>query len=288
MSQSIDIENTLAGGAFESSWDHLPMHAPQTNTRLQGMVVLVHGGGSPGDGLTVGQAAAFAYGRAGAKVIVVDRNSRNAERTLERLESIGVECLALEADITDADSVMRATEEAVKGFGRIDVLHNNVGIPQMKPFTEFDESEWLTGMRVNCLGAATTVRSALPYLLANGSGVVTNVSSVAAIRHTGMNYAVYSASKAALNQLTVAVALEFAKNGLRANAILPGLLDTDMGRSLAKQEPHSGLTRAERSPLKFEGDPWDVANAAVFLASREARYINGHLLVVDGGLSVRC
>jgi NAD(P)-dependent dehydrogenase (short-subunit alcohol dehydrogenase family) len=251
-------------------------------------VALVHGGGSPGDGLTVGQAAAFAYGCAGAKVIVADRDIRNAERTVQRLLSIGVQCLALEADVTDANSVVRATDQAVATFGRIDVLHNNVGIPIVKPFADFDESEWFTGMRVNCLGAAITIRSALPHLLAHGSGVVTNVSSVAAIRHTGMNYAVYSTSKAALNQLTIAVALEFAEEGLRANAILPGLLDTDMGRTLAIQEPPNGPSRAERSPMKFEGDPWDVANAAVFLASREARYISGHLLVVDGGLSARC
>jgi NAD(P)-dependent dehydrogenase (short-subunit alcohol dehydrogenase family) len=267
---------------------HLPSHAPRSNDRLQGQVAVIYGGGSSSDMLSLGQAAAYAYARAGAKVVVVDIDKANAERTQELLASIGAECLALEADITDIDSVQHATDAAIAAFARIDVLHNNVGVPKVKDFLAFSAEDWLRGLQLNCIGAATTIRCALPYLLANQRGVVTNISSVASIRYTGLHYSIYSASKAALNQLTVAVALEYAAQGLRANAILPGLLDTGMGRALAGKEAAPTGSRAERSPTRFEGDPWDVANAAVYLASHEARYINGHLLVVDGGLSARC
>lgn len=267
---------------------NLPEHAPKRGDKLRNHVAVVYGGGARDETLSVGQAAAYAYACAGAKVVVVDREIGNAERTRQLLVHGGAECMALHADITDVDSVASVTQQVIAAFGRIDVLHNNVGFPQLRDFAAFDTNDWLQGLQLNILGAANTIRSALPHLLATRRGAVINISSIAAIRHTGMNYAVYSASKAALNQLTVALALEYAAQGLRANAILPGLLNTSMGRALAGNEPPSPLSRALRSPTKFEGDPWDVANAAIYLASSEARYVNGHLLVVDGGLSARC
>lgn len=268
--------------------ESLPGHAPRRGDKLRDHVVVVYGGGSRDDTVSVGQAAAYAYACAGAKVVVVDRDVENADRTQQLLEHTGAECLALQADVTDVRSVACATNEVIAAFGRIDVLHNNVGVPQIADFSTSVGSDWLKGLQLNLLGAANTIRSALPHLLATHRGVVINISSIAAIRHTGMNYSIYSASKAALNQLTVALALEYAAQGLRANAILPGLLNTGMGRSLAGKEQSPAISRAERSPTKFEGDAWDVANAAVYLASHEARYVNGHLLVVDGGLSARC
>jgi NAD(P)-dependent dehydrogenase (short-subunit alcohol dehydrogenase family) len=233
-----------------ASWNSLPAHAPRPGNKLADRVAVVYGGGSAGNDLTVGQAAAYAYACAGAKVVIVDINLANAGRTQRRLEEVGGQYLVLEADITDTASVKRATEAAIAAFGRIDILHNNVGMPQIKDFIEFDDGDWLHGMQLNCLGAATTIRTTLPYLLANRSGAIINVSSVASIRHTGMNYSVYSASKAALNQLTVTVALEYADRGIRANAILPGLLDTGIGRTLAAIEKSSSTSRAERSPTK--------------------------------------
>jgi NAD(P)-dependent dehydrogenase (short-subunit alcohol dehydrogenase family) len=251
---------------------------PIRSNRLDGMVAIVFGGGSPGIGVSVGQAAAMAYGAAGARVAVVDAVLANAERTAELVTG----CQVLQADITSEDDVSQAIATVVERFGRIDILHNNVGVPMSGDFETLGQSAWQRGMALNCIGAATTMRLAMPFLI-EAQGVIVNVSSIAAIRHTGMNYAIYNASKAALDQLTIAAALEYAGRGVRANAILPGLLDTEMGRGLADAADRKG-----RSPTGWQGDVWDVANAAVFLASSEARYVNGHLLVVDGGLSRRC
>jgi NAD(P)-dependent dehydrogenase (short-subunit alcohol dehydrogenase family) len=259
---------------------------PPRSQRLEGAVAVVFGGGAPGPIPSVGQAAAYAYAAAGARVVVVDLLLENAQRTTDLIAGMEIDALPLAADITDRIAVGAAIDAAVSAHGRIDILHNNVGIPIQRDFADYEDTDWRRGMEVNCFGAVHTITAALPHLLAS-RGAIVNVSSVAAIRYTGLNYAVYSASKAALEQLTVAIALEFADRGLRANAILPGLLDTSMGRGLG--EGAGGYaSRAERSPTKTEGDVWDVANAAVFLASAEARYVNAHRLVIDGGLSMRC
>lgn len=241
---------------------------------------MVFGGGGSAAGTGVGQAAAMAYAAAGARVVIVDYCIENARRTAGLVR----DAVVVKADILDEQSVVRAVEEAAAALGGIDILHNNVGIPMSGDFTSFSAADWTRGFAVNCVGAATTMRAAMDHLV-HSRGAIVNVSSVASIRHTGINYPIYNASKAALDQLTVAVALEYAHRGIRANAILPGLLDTEMGRSLAS--PGDLAARDRRSPTGRQGNVWDIANAAVFLASDEAHYINGHLLVVDGGLSRR-
>lgn len=254
---------------------------PVPSNRLAGRTALVMGGGSASDAISVGQACALGYAAGGARVAIVDARLDNAERTAARIDG----AYAFAADITDDAALQTVIHDAAGRLGSIDILHNNVGMPVIGPFADFDGQAWRRGMDVNCIGAAQAIRFALPHLI-ESRGVIVNVSSVAAIRHTGMNYAIYNASKAALDQMTITVALEYAGRGVRANAILPGYLDTEMGRSLAT--PDEVDQRRRRSPTGEQGDVWDVANAATFLASDEARYINGHLLVVDGGLSRRC
>jgi NAD(P)-dependent dehydrogenase (short-subunit alcohol dehydrogenase family) len=249
--------------------------------RLGRRVAIVIGGGAPENTVGVGQAAALAYAAAGARIAIIDANIGNARRTARLLD----DAIAIEADITDEAAIAAAITAIVERYDRIDILHNNVGLPRAGAFDQFTGADWMHGMAVNCIGAAIAIRHSLPHLVAT-RGAIVNVSSIASIRYTGMNYAIYNVSKAALDQLTVAVALEYADRGVRANAILPGLLDTDMGRSLA--DPDDLAARDRRCPTGQQGDVWDVAHAAVFLASDDARYINGHLLVVDGGLSRRC
>jgi NAD(P)-dependent dehydrogenase (short-subunit alcohol dehydrogenase family) len=262
----------------------MPESAPspllRSSDRLAGKNAVVFGGGGGKEGIGVGQAAALGYAAAGARVAVVDASRENAERTAERIAG----AVVITADVLDEASVAEAIDMAAETFGSIDILHNNVGIPMTGEFTGFSAADWTRGFAINCIGAATTMRLAIEHLL-RSRGAIINVSSVASIRHTGINYPIYNASKAALDQLTVAVALEYAGRGIRANAILPGLLDTEMGRSLAS--PDDLAERDRRSPTGLQGTVWDIANAAVFLASDEARYINGHLLIVDGGLSKR-
>lgn len=259
----------------------MTMRGPNNSDRLSGRVGVVIGGGAPAGTTSVGQAAALAYAAAGATIAIVDASTDNGQRTAELLG----EAIVVQADITDQDAVEAAMAAVIERHGRIDILHNNVGVPMTGAFTSFTAADWQRGMAINCVGAALTIQAALPHLIESG-GAIVNVSSIAGIRHTGIDYAIYNASKAALNQLTVAVALEYAGRGVRANAILPGLLDTEMGRRLAR--PGELEARDRRSPTGAQGDVWDVAHAAVFLASQEARYINGHLLVIDGGLSSRC
>lgn len=248
--------------------------------RLAGKRAIVFGGGGGEVGTGVGQAAALAYAAAGARVAIVDARRENAQRTADRIDG----ALAITANILDEASVAHAIAEVSGALGSIDILHNNVGVPITGEFTSFSATDWAHGLAVNCIGAATTMRIAMEHLL-RSRGSIVNVSSIASIRHTGINYPIYNTSKAALDQLTVSVALEYAARGVRANAILPGLLDTEMGRSLASADDVAARDR--RSPTGSQGNVWDVAHAAVFLASEEARYINGHLLVVDGGLSRR-
>lgn len=259
----------------------MSVRGPIRSERLAGRTCVVFGGGAPNGGMSVGQAAALAYAAAGAEVVIVDAHAENGRRTADLIGN----ALVVEADVTNDAMVEQAIRQAVARHGRLHVLHNNVGVPMAGNFDMLSHEQWTRGMALNCIGAALTMRHALPHLIET-RGVIVNVSSIAAVRHTGMNYAIYNASKAALDQMTIAVALEYASRGVRANAILPGLLDTDMGRSLA--DPDDLSARNRRSPTGEQGDVWDVAHAAVFLASDEARYINGHLLVVDGGLSRRC
>lgn len=260
---------------------------PAPSRRLADATVLVFGGGAASESMTIGQASAIAYAQAGARVVIADLVLGNAERSAAVIAALGGQAAACAADVGEEDSVAEAVAFAHKTFERIEILHNNVGQPMARSFQDYGVADWERAMRVNCIGAATAIRLALPDLL-DSHGVIVNVSSIAAIRHTGMHYAAYNASKAALDQLTVAVALEYAHRGLRANAILPGLIDTELGNGLVQGADDAASARAMRSPNRKQGDVWDVANAAVFLASDEAKYINGHLLVVDGGLSRRC
>lgn len=262
------------------------------DSRLAGKVALVFGAGSSGEGLSNGKAAALAFARAGAKVAAIDMNSDEAARTAKEISNEGGAALALEADVTVEEQVATVIAEAATRLGAPTVLHNNVGVAHLGSVVELDLRAWNAAFAVNVTGVFLTCKHTLPHMLSAGGGSIINVSSLASIREIGYIYPSYSAAKAAVNQLTVSLALEYAHHGIRANAILPGLIDTPMVRKqIVAGAPEVQAALNERdtaSPTGRMGSPWDVAAAAVFLASNDAAYINGVCLPVDGGLAVRC
>lgn len=251
-------------------------------------MAIVFGAGSSGDGLSNGEAAARAYGLAGASVAVVDVSAEEAARVADEIVSAGGVAHAITADVTSEAQVSSAVAITNGELGVPVILHNNVGVARLGSVVDMDPEEWEAAVRLNLGSVYLTSRHVLPGMLHESSGVIVNVSSVAGIRDVGYVYPVYNATKAAVNQLTVSLALTYASRGIRANAVLPGLIDTPLVRSQLTADPARLEARHASSPTGRMGSPWDVANAAVFLASDAASYVNGVCLPVDGGLSARC
>lgn len=258
-------------------------------TRLQGKAAIVFGAGSSGPGWSNGKAAAVLYAREGARVAVADISEVAAEETEAAIHAEGRTAIHIQADVTNEDSVREAIARARSQFGAIDILHNNVGITHMKDPIATTLEDWHRVMDTNATGVFLTCKHALPAMLAAQSGVIINISSLASIQVNSYPYFSYYASKSAVNQFTRALAVHYAPHGIRANAILPGVMHTPLiDRQIAGQyQDHEAMIsrRNAASPMGRMGDAWDVAYAALFLASDEARYITGVCLPVDGGKS---
>jgi len=269
----------------------IPTTAEAPPGRLSGRVALVFGAGCAGAGWGNGNAAAVAYGREGALVVAVDRDLAAAEATRDLAQGEGLACDALSADVTRSESVARAVAETMRLHGRIDVLHNNVGCAGMGGPVELPEAEWDRLMDLNLKGVFLACKHVLPVMLRQGKGAIINISSIAAIRWTGYPYAAYYAAKAGVNQLTVSLAMQYAAQGIRANAVMPGLMNTPLiHQQIAGQYASvDEMIRARDAgcPMGRMGTGWDVAHASVFLASDQASYITGACLPVDGGISLR-
>lgn len=261
-------------------------------SRLKDRTALVFGAGSVGPGWGNGKASAVAYARAGAKVVCVDVVLGAAEETVGLIKGEGGEALALACDVTKSDQVEAAVARTLERFGAIDILHNNVGHAKMGGPPDLTEEEWHREIDLNLTGMFLACRFVLPHMLARAKGVITNISSAAGLRYTGYPYVSYYAAKGGVNQFTVGLALQYAKQGIRANAILPGLMDTPLiYQQITGQYASPDDMVRERhaaAPMGRMGTGWDVANAAVFLASDEAAYITAVCLPVDGGLTARC
>ena len=257
--------------------------------RLPDKVALVFGAGSSGDGWSNGKAAAVAYAREGACVVAIDRVEQAARETAEFIQAEHHHAVAVQADVTDSGSVTAAVEQAMRAFGHIDILHNNVGTTVMGGPVELSEAAWSRSLDINLGSVYRTCKAVLPHMIQQGRGVIINISSLASIRWAGYPYFAYYATKAAVNQATVALAMQYARNGIRANAILPGAVDTPLiYREISSQYSSTEEMRAARDraiPMGKMGTAWDIANAAVFLASDEAAFITGVCLPVDGGQS---
>ena len=267
--------------------------------RLQNRVALVVGAGSSGPGWGNGKCTALTFARQGAKVFCVDLNREAAEETVALIRAEGGVAEGYAADSSRNEQIAGAVRACLERWGQIDVLDNNVGIGSTGGPVELDEDEWHRVFDVNVKSFYLTAKHVLPVMERQGRGSIVNVSSIASIRSPkGVAYVAYNASKGAVNGLTIAIASQYASKGIRCNVILPGLMHTPMIDFLAEQYARDAKDhnqayqrmieiRDKASPTGKMGSGWDTANAALFLASDESAYVNGHLLVVDGGITIR-
>ncbi|MDB5589491.1 SDR family NAD(P)-dependent oxidoreductase [Enterovirga sp.] len=263
----------------------------QRGTRLAGKVVLVFGAGSAGPGWGNGKATAVTFARQGATVVCIDINPAAAAETVGLITAEGGAAEPASCDVTRSDTIAAVVRDVIGRHGRIDVLHNNVGYAQMGGPIELDEATWRKTLDLNLTSCFLTCKHVLPHMLERGSGAIVNVSSIAAVRFIGYPYIGYYAAKAAVNQFTVGLALQYAAKGIRVNAIMPGLMNTPLifQQISGQYADADAMVRARDAacPTGRMGTAWDVANAALFLASDEAGYVTGVSLAVDGGLSAQ-
>jgi NAD(P)-dependent dehydrogenase (short-subunit alcohol dehydrogenase family) len=250
---------------------------------LEGKVAVVSGGGAAGDGIGNGRAAAILLAMAGARVVVVDRDKALASRTVEMVREGKGEAMALEADVTQSRDCAAMVQAALDTYGRLDLLDNNVGIGSRGSVVDEPEESWRRVMQVNVETMFLAAKHAIPAMRRAGGGAIVNVSSISALRPRGLT--TYSVSKGAVIALTRAMAVDHGPEGIRVNCVAPGPVYTPMvyqrGMSEAVRE-----RRRNASLLKIEGTGWDIGHAVRFLLSDYARYVTGHVLVVDGGTTV--
>ena len=261
--------------------------------RLDGKVAIVTGGGSMGPGWGNGKAAAVLFAREGARVLVVDNRTEAAEEAAAIVTGEGGTAVPVTADVSREADVARLVADCIGRWGRVDILHNNVGIVVPGGPEDVKLEDWARGHDVNVTSILLTCRHALPHMKAQRTGVILNVSSIASLRWLGAPYISYNATKTAINGMTRAIAAQYGPDGIRCNSILPGLMRTPLVegavfKSLTGSDPDAFFAaRAGVVPLRRWGDAWDVAEAALFLASDAARYITGTELVVDGGVTIQ-
>ena len=258
--------------------------------RVNGKVAIVTGAGSIGPGMGNGKAAAILYAREGAQVMLVDYNLKAAEETKSLIDKEGGNCITFKADVTKSADCKNLVEKCVQTYGKIDILHNNVGIEIPGGVDEMSEEDWDKTMRVNLKSMFLTCKYAIPYMENQGSGSVINISSINAIRNLPYISVAYSASKAGVIAFTREVAMQYASKGIRANAILPGLMNTplvvaSLTDAFGGNVEEMMKTRDAICPTGKQGEPWDVAHLALFLASDDSKYITGAALVLDGGIT---
>ncbi len=257
--------------------------------RLKGKVAIVVGAGStPGETLGNGRAISLLFARQGAKVMLVDNRVESAADTKRMLDAEGGESFVFEADVNKADDCKRMADKCDQVFGRIDILINVVGIGVGGGPVELSEEDWDKVVDTNLKGMFLTCKYVLPYMEKQGSGAIVNISSRASVRFQPYPMLAYSASKGGVNSLTQSVAMQYAHQGIRVNAVMPGLINTPMaieGVSAGLGIDREDLIRLRDAavPMNHMGVAWDVAYAALFLASDESKFITGVVLPVDGG-----
>jgi NAD(P)-dependent dehydrogenase (short-subunit alcohol dehydrogenase family) len=262
--------------------------------RLQGRIAIVTGAGCIGSGWGNGRATAVRFAEEGAKIFAIDRNLDSVTETVERVTAAGGEIVTHQCDVTNSVSVSAMVKTCLDRFGRIDVLVNNVGGSAAGGPAEMSEDAWDAQVDSNLKSVFLTLKYVLPVMEQQKSGAIVNIASTSGLRWTGSAQVGYAATKAGVIQLSRVVAVQYADKGIRVNTVVPGQLHTPMVEArLAGQRAGGDVeallkSRLERIPIGFMGDGRDTANAALFLASDEARFVTGTEIVVDGGMTVRC
>lgn len=254
---------------------------------FRGKVAIIAGGGAAGDGIGNGRAAAILLANAGAKVLVVDHDVALAQRTVDMIAEAGGTAAALAADLTKPTECKRMVEAAVDQFGRLDYLDNNIGISSKGTVVDEPQETWQRMMQVNVEVMFLTAKHAIPAMIKTaGGGAIVNISSISALRPRGLT--IYTTTKAAVIGLTQAMAVDHGRDGIRVNCVAPGPVYTPMvyarGNGMSEGARDA---RRKASVLAREGTGWDIGHAVRFLLSDHARYITGHTLVVDGGVTLQ-
>lgn len=262
--------------------------------RLEGKVAIITGAGSVGPGWGNGRAAAAIFAREGARVVATDINLQTMADTESLLKDSGAEYALVQCDVTDGKSIARLVDETQHRFGRIDILLNNVGGSAKGGALELSEEDWLRQLNYNLTSVFLTCKHVLGIMKVQQGGAIINTASTSGIRWTGSAQVAYAAAKAGVIQFSRVTAVEYAPYNIRVNTVVPGQMHTPMVEArLAGQREGGDISallekRQSRIPLPFMGDGRDTANAALFLASDEARFVTGTEIIVDGGMSVRC
>ncbi len=257
-----------------------PTH--QRKARLEGKVAIVTGAGARDDILGNGQATAILFALEGAKTLLVDSDERRVKGTLDRIRSHGGTASAFIGDVTSADDCRNMVQTALHRYGKLDILHNNVGIGGAGTVVEVSEELWDTVMEVNVKSMMLTGKYAVPAMADTGGGSIINISSISAIRPRGLT--AYTVSKGGVIALTQGMAIDHAAQGIRVNCILPGPVYSSMVAGGMSEERR--IARRASSPLAVEGSPWDIGWAAVYLASDESKWVTGVAFPVDGGVTL--
>lgn len=262
--------------------------------RLDGKIAIITGAGCVGPGWGNGRATCVRFAQEGAKIFAVDLRADTMEETLERTRAEGGEIEPYLCDVTDRAAVEQMVAACIARFGGVDILVNNVGGSAKGGAIALDEQAWDRQMDFNLKSVFLTCKAVLPHMVEKGAGAIVNTSSTSGLRFTGAPQVAYASAKAAIIQLSRVTAVEFAPKGVRVNTVVPGQLHTPMVETrLAGQRAGGDVDallqqRLKRIPMGWMGDGRDTANAALFLASDEARFITGTEIIVDGGMSVRC
>ena len=258
--------------------------------RVKDKVVLLTGAGAAGPGWGNGKSSAVLYAREGAEVFAVDVNADAVEDTKAIIEGEGGVCATHIADVTDGAAVGGLVATCIERFERIDILHNNVGVFERGGPEDLSEEAWDRLMAINLKSMFLTCKEVIPHMLRRGGGAIVNISSIASRFWIGYPNLSYCASKGAVNAFTRQIAMQYAGQGIRCNAILPGSLDTSVTRTASREvygdEEELIRRRAAANPMGRIGDGWDVAYAALYLASDESKYVTGAELTLDGGATL--